>query len=201
MIRRLSLFNEWRNDSVFLVQFPSGHVDSHPGFPKLFPVFPIGRAGIISIFMGDCAMIDLFCAAIADIRSLFQPAAGLFLKVFAGLIAGRAGSAFNAAENDLAAGICFPAVITMDTEVMSIIKGAFMIPVREAVSPDLFGYRSRIFAEKTGNIFKGSAFVQFRFDIDTVIKGQMLLVARYIFTHKIPPSTAVRRKGNYTISV
>ncbi len=73
-----------------------------------------------------------------------------------------------------------------------------MIPVRQAVCLDLFRDGGRIFAEKSGDIFKGCAFVQFIFEINTVFKGKMFLVAGNIFTHRVPPSTAVRRRDNHT---
>ena len=46
-----------------------------------------------------------------------------------------------------------------------------------------------------GGGVKGSALIQFVFDIDTVFKGKKFLVIRNIFTHHVPPSTAVRRRG------
>ncbi len=49
-------------------------------------------------------------------------------------------------------------------------------------------------------IIKG-AFVQFVFNIDTVIERKMFLVVRDIFTHGTSPSTAVRMRNNYNIFV
>ena len=63
------------------------------------------------------------------------------------------------------------------------------------MSPDFFRDCGRILAQEPGNILKGSALVQFVFDIDTVFKGKKFLVIRNIFTHHVPPSTAVRRRG------
>ena len=92
-------------------------------------------------------------------------------------------------------------MIAVDTEVFGIIEGLFVIPVRKAVSPDCFRDRGGILAQEPGNIFKRGTFVQFVFDIDTVFKGKVLLVARNIFTHHMPPSTAVRRRDNHTMNV
>ena len=50
------------------------------------------------------------------------------------------------------------------------------------MSPDFFGDCGRILAQEPGNILKGSALIQFVFDIDTVFKGKVFLVARNIFT-------------------
>lgn len=161
-------------------------------------VLPVCEPGIIVVFMGNRTVADLFRAAITDIRGFIKSWAEFFLKVLTGLIAGGAGSAFHTAQDNLAAGIGFLAVIPMDAEVMGIIKGSFVIPVRQPMCLDLFGNGGRILAEKPGDIFKGCAFVQFILDVNTVVKGKMFLVAWNIFTHKVPPSTAVRRRDNHT---
>lgn len=83
--------------------------------------------------MGDRAMVDLLRTSIANVRGLIQPAASFLLKVFAGLVTCRAGRTFNIAKNDLAASIGLFAVVAMDTEVLGIIKGTFMVPVGQAV--------------------------------------------------------------------
>ena len=69
------------------------------------------------------------------------------------------------------------------------------------MSPDFFRDCSRILTQESGNILKGSAFIQFVFNIDTVFKGKVFLVTRNIFTHDEPPSTAVRRRDNHTMNV
>ena len=83
-------------------------------------------------------MIDLLRASVADIRSLIQTVASFFFKIFAGLITRRTGSTFNPAKNDLTTGIGLLAVITMNAEVLSIIKSALMVPVRQPVGLYLF---------------------------------------------------------------
>ena len=69
------------------------------------------------------------------------------------------------------------------------------------MSPDFFRDCGRILAQEPGNILKGSAFIQFVFNIDTVFKGKVFLVTRNIFTHHVPPSTAVRRRDNHTMNI
>lgn len=108
----------------FFVKFMLSKIDSGSGIREFFTVFTIGKPCVIGIFMGDCAMINLFRASVADIRHLIQPVAPFFLKIFAGLITRRTGSTLNATKNDLATGIGLLAVITMNTEVLSVIKGA-----------------------------------------------------------------------------
>ena len=199
MIRRLSLFDQWRNDLILFVKFPPGHVDPGSGIQESCLVFPISKPGIIRVFVGDGAVADLFVASVADTRSPVKSYAALFFEVPAGLITGSAGSAFDLAQDNLSAGIGLPTVIAVDTEVFGIIEDPFVIPVRKAVGPNFFRDCGGILTQEPGNIFKRCAFVQFIFDIDTVFKGKVFLFARNIFTHHMPPSTAVRREDNHTI--
>ena len=201
MIRRLSLFDQWKNDLILFAKFPLGHVDPGSGIPEFFTIFPVSKPCVIRVFVGDGAVADLFGAAVADIRSPVKSYAVLFFEVPAGLITGRAGSAFDPAQDNLSASVGLPTVIAVGTEVFGIIEGPFVIPVRKAVGPDFFRDRGRILAQEPGDIFKRCAFVQFVFDIDTVFKGKVFLVARNIFTHHMPPSTAVRRRDNHTRNV
>ena len=62
------------------------------------------------------------------------------------------------------------------------------------MSPDFFRDCGRILAQEPGNILKGSAFIQFVFNIDTVFKGKVFLVTRNVFTHDEPRSEE-RRVG------
>ena len=103
--------------------------------------------------MCNGTVADFFCTAIADIRSPIKPATAFFFKVFAGLITGGTGSTFYAAKDDLAAGIGFFTMITMDTEVFRIIKRAFVIPVKQPMGSYLFRDGSGILAQESGDIF------------------------------------------------
>ena len=120
------------------MQLPFGHVDPGSGTPELFAIFSVGKSGIIVVLMGDCTVSDFFITAISDMRCPIKPHAALFYKVFACLVTGRAGCAFNAAQNDFPTGIGLPAMIAVKAEVFGIIKCAFMIPVGKSVSPYLF---------------------------------------------------------------
>ena len=201
MIRGLPLFDQRRNDLILFTKLLFRHVDPDPGIPEFFAVFPVSKPGVIRVFVGDGAVADLFGTAVADIRSPVKSWAAFFFEVLAGLVTGRTGSAFDPAQDNLSAGVGLLTVIAVDTEVFGIIEGSFVIPVRKAVSPDFFRDRGRILAQEPGNILKECALVQFIFDIDTVFKGKMFLVTRNIFTHHVPPSTAVRRRDNHTIDV
>lgn len=201
MIRRLSLLDQRCNDLVFLMQFPLCHVDAASGVPELFVVLSVCKTSVVGILMCNGAVVDLFGASVADIGSLIQAITAFFFEVLAGLIAGGARSAFDTAEDDLAAGIGLFTVITMNTEVLSIIKGAFVIPVGQAVSLDLLGNGGGIFTQETRDILKGSTFVQLVFNVDTVFEGKVFLITGYIFTHDVPPSTAVRRRYYFNMIV
>lgn len=142
-----------------------------------------------------------FRTAVADIRSPVKPHAMFFFKVSAGLVAGRAGCAFDSAQDNFPTGIRLLTVIAVNTEVFGVIESPFVIPIWETVSPDFFRDCGRILAQEPGDIHKGRALIQFVFDIDTVFKGKMFLVTRNIFTHRVPPSTAVRRRDNHTMNI
>lgn len=65
------------------------HVYTGSGTGKLFTVFSISKTCIVSVFLGDGAMIYLFCAAITDIGRLIQSFALFLHKILASLITAR----------------------------------------------------------------------------------------------------------------
>ena len=129
LIRGLPIFNQRGYDHIHSVQFLSAQRDTAAGISKLLTVPPVSSFGIVCIFSCNGTVIDCFRTAIADIGGFIQSAAAFHLVIFTGLVAGRTGSAFDAADNDFAAYICFGAVIAVDAEVSGIVKGAFMVPV------------------------------------------------------------------------
>lgn len=133
------------------------HVDTRAGIMQALPVFPVSKFGIIAVFMCDGAMINGLVTTVADVGSLIETVTAFPYKVRTGLVAGGAGSAFHLTEDELTTHICFSAVITVDTEVVGIIKSAFMIPVAEAVGSDFLGDSSGIFAEISGGLLKRKA--------------------------------------------
>lgn len=201
MVGRLTLCDQRGNDLVLFAKLPFGHVDPYSGIPKFFPIFPVSKSGVIRVFVCNGAVIDFFRTAVADIRSPVKPYTAFFFKVSASLVAGRAGCAFDSAQDDLSAGVSLLTVIAVNAEVFSIIESPFVIPIRETVSSDFFRDCGRVLAQEPGNILKGSTRIQLVFDIDTVFKSKMFLVTRNIFTHYEPPSTAVRRRDNHTMNV
>lgn len=71
------------------------------------------------------------------------------------MVTSRTGGAFHITEDDLTAHIFLSTMVAVDTEVMSVVESAFMVPVTETVGPDLFGDGSGIFTEIFGDFFKG----------------------------------------------
>lgn len=134
--------------------------------------------------MGNRTMVDCFGTSIAYERCLIQACAAFLLEIRTGLVTGWAGGTFYTAQDDLVADVGLPAVITVDTKVMSIVKRAFVIPVTESVQLNFLGDGSRILTEKSCDILKGFTFIQRPFNVLSVFQSQMLLVARYIFAHK-----------------
>lgn len=105
MIGGLSLFDQRGNDLILFAKLLFCHVAPDSGTSKLFVIFSVGRSGIIVILVGNRAVIDFFRTAVEDIRSPVKPYAALFFRVFAGLVAGRTGCAFDSAQDNLSTGI------------------------------------------------------------------------------------------------
>lgn len=154
LIGGLSLCDQRGDNHIFLSAFMLCHADARTGIMQAFPVFSVSKFCIIAVLMGNGTMVDGFGASVADIRSLIETVTAFPYKFSAGLVAGREGSAFYITEDDPAAYICFAVVITVDAEVVSVIKSAFVIPVAETVSPDFLGDGSRVFAEIFDDLLK-----------------------------------------------
>lgn len=171
LVRRLSLLDQRTDDPVFLVKFLSGHADTGAGLLKAFPIFAVSKPGIVSVFVSNGAMGNLFITAIADIRSFIEPAATFLFKVRAGLVAGRAGSTLDTAKKDFPTGIGLFTMVAVDTKVFGIIKGTFVIPVGQAVHFHLFGNGSGILTEEACDVLKRSTFGKLILDVNTIIQS------------------------------
>ena len=185
LIRRLPLCDQRGDDHILLPEFMLCQADAGTGILQTFPVLSVSKLSIIAVLMSDGAVVNRPGTAVADIRSLIKPAAAFPAEVRTGLVAGRTGGAFAAAQDNPAAYIGLSAVIAVYAEVVGIEKSAFVVPVAEAVVSDLFGDGGRIFAEESGDILKGASLVQGSFDVPAVIKGEMFLVSWYISAHGI----------------
>ena len=136
LIRGLPLTDQRSDDLVDLPQFFLGDVDAGPGACQDFPVFSVGKAGIVLILVGNGTAAELFITAVADMRCPVQPGAFFEDKIPACLVTGGTGSAFDAADDDLTADVRLFAVIAVYAEVMRIVEGAFMVPVGKPVWTD-----------------------------------------------------------------
>ena len=101
-------------------------------------VFAVSKDRIITVLMSYRAMIDSLAAAIAYIWSLIQSVALFLNEVRTGSVTGRTGSTFNAAKDDLAAGICLFTIVPVGAEIAGVIKSSFVIPISKPVESDFF---------------------------------------------------------------
>lgn len=174
LIRGLPLTDQRSDDLIDLPQFFLCDVDAGPGACQDFPVFPVGKAGVVLIFAGNGTAAEFFITAVADMRSPVQPGAFFEDKIPACLVTGGTGSTFDPAEDDLLAGIGLFAVIPVYAEVVCIVEGAFMVPVGKPVVFDFPGDGGRILAQIAGDLLEGTSFVQRVFnevrDYDSYLK-------------------------------
>ena len=117
------------------------------GVAENLVVLTIGKARIVGILVGNRAVGNLLVTAIADVGGPVQTGAMFLLKIGAGLVAGRAGSTFDATNKDLIADIHFAAVVSSYTEVLCIIEGALVVPVGSPAQFHFFGNGGWILAE------------------------------------------------------
>lgn len=97
-----------------------------------------------------------FVTPIADIGGPVKPVAMFPRKILTMLITGRAGSAFNIAEQDFLTDILLLAMETVDTKVFSVQeKPPARIEVGQAVGPNLPRDGAGIFTKITGDLFEG----------------------------------------------
>ena len=143
---------------------------SLPGRFKALLVLAISKYGIIAIFVCYVASGDGIRASIAYIWRFGQTITSFSLKIRTCLVTCRARGTFDTTYNDLSTGICLTALVSVDTEVLGVVKRAFMIPIIKPVKPDLFGYGCRILAKESGNVLERCAFIQGSFYVLTVIK-------------------------------
>ena len=183
LVRGLPLIDQMGYQLVFLCQLGLCHVYAVSGSAECLFVFTVGETCIVHILVCDGAFMDCLVAAIADIRGFVQPAAAFPDKIAACLVAGRAGSAFDPAEDDLATDIRFSAMVSVDAEVVGVVEGALVIPVAEAVFFDLFRNGRWVLAQETCDVLKGRSFGKRLFNVETVLQGKVFLVARYKIAH------------------
>lgn len=155
LVGRLASHDEWRDYLVDLMEPPAGKMNALSGGTECFPVLTVRKKGVIAVLMRDGTACVAFVAAVADVRSPVDPVTVFFDKPFAVKVAGRAGSAFDVAEDYLFTDIGPVTAKTFGAEVMSIVKESFASVVfRQPVLPDFFRDGGRIFAQIAGNVLE-----------------------------------------------
>ena len=117
-------------------------------------ILTVCKDSIVVVFVGNGTAVDSFRAAIAYIGCLVQTVAAFPDKVGACLVAGGTGRTLYPAKNNLVASIGLITTIPLLTEVLFVVKGAFVEPVIQAVRLDLLGDRGGILAKESGNILE-----------------------------------------------
>ena len=126
--------------------------------------------------MGNGTAAAGFLTAVADVGSPVETAALLFDERMTHLIAFDAGSAFRVAEDDLTADIGLTTAKASGTEIMRVVEDPFGVHIIHPVEPDLFGDRSGIFTEESGDVLKGTSLLQRILDILSVSEGKVFLI-------------------------
>ena len=104
-----------------------GHVYAGTGIYQCLTVYPVGIDGIVPVLAGNGASAQYLGTSVADIRGLIKAVTALPDKVRTVLVAGGTGSTLYTAEDDLVAYIGLLTLITVNTEVVSIIECPFAI--------------------------------------------------------------------------
>lgn len=137
-VRRLPLGDKRGNDSVQPGNFLFCKIYPFSGRYKEFFVVTVGGFGIVIIFGLYGTHVPWFTAAIADIGSILNLAAVFPFKAAADIVAAMAGAAQGVTDDQLTAGVGFPASVPVDTEVVGIVKTAVVPRVHNAVFSNLF---------------------------------------------------------------
>ena len=138
-VRRLSLRYERGNGFIEVFKLFFGKIHPLSGRYEKFFVMALGCFGIVIIFGLYGTHMPGFTAAIADVRSLFCLPAVFAFKTAADVVAAVAGTAEGVTDDQLVTGIRFPSSVSVDTEVVGIIKTSAAACVNNAVFPNLFG--------------------------------------------------------------
>ncbi len=171
LVRRLPLFDQRTDNLIFLVKLMLRHIDARTGLLKTFPIFAVSKPGIVSVFVCNGAVRDLFITAIADIRGIIESATAFLFKIWAGMVTGRTGSTLDTTNKDFPAGIRLFVMVAMYTKVFGIIKGTFVISIGQAVCVRFFGDGSGILTEEACDILKRGTFGKFILDVNTILQS------------------------------
>ena len=176
VVRRLALLYQRSNNIIYAVGLLLREVDSGAGIFKGCLILPLSKGCAVSVLVRYRTQMSFLRASVADIRRLGKSAAFFLLKVFAVLVADRAGRAVTVTDNDAVTDIGTLAAEPFGTEVVRIIEYPFGLDIIHPVKPDFLRYGGWILAKEPGNVLEGSAFIQLDFDVFPVRQGEVFLV-------------------------
>ena len=104
-----------------------GHVYAGAGIYQCLTVYPVGIDSIVPVLAGNGASAQYLGASVAYIRGLIKTVAAFPDKIGTMLVTGSTGSTLYTAKDDLVAYIGLLTLITVNTEVVSIIECPFAI--------------------------------------------------------------------------
>ena len=124
-------------------------------------------------------MINRFRTSIADVGSPVKMRAPFLHKIGTCLITCGTGSALNVTEDNLGTDVCFSAMVSFFSEVVSIVKSILMVPVTKSMKLNLLRDGSRILTKETSDVLERCSCIERTFDVFAVIKSKVLLVVAH----------------------
>lgn len=95
------------------------------------------------------------------------------------LIAFMTRAAFLVTDDHFLTDIGFPTVIPVNAEIVRVVEAALVPGILNSVKSDFLGNGCRIFTQISGDILERASIIQGVLNKQTVIEGQMFLVAWY----------------------
>ena len=110
-----------------------GHVYAGTRINQCFPIYPVGVYGIVPVLAWYRASADYLGTAVTDIRSFIKTVTAFPDEVGAVLVAGGTGCTLYTAKDDFVAYIGLLTLITVNTEVVSVIERSLAIKIAHSV--------------------------------------------------------------------
>ena len=123
-----------------------GHIYAGARVNKLLAIHSVSINSVIPVLTGDRAFADRLWTAVTYIGGFIKTITSFPDKVSTMLIACSTGGTLNAAKDDLVTYVSLLTSVTMNAEVMSIVKRSFSIKIACSVQLDLLRDCGRILA-------------------------------------------------------
>lgn len=140
LIGGLPICDEWGDHRIYGMELVSGQINTGPGGNEHFFVFAFSKNRVV-IFGSNCAAVQWFKAAIADIRSPGKTGAILFYEMSADLVAFEAGGAIAFTKEELLADIGPAALKAFGAKVIGVSDRPLMKRVQSPASANLLRNR------------------------------------------------------------